>query len=947
MSTIEQVQTGNTQSCWQVSGTPSIGFYRKLHAYLKSLPNLSNVVIGKLYSAVDPNFKEKGSRPDNLYRFVQNVVTSKRESSDPMVYSIFPVKSTSTTLQECLQQIEELKSECTDLREKVEASRAEFNAIKYRLHDVTNERECLKKRAELSRARVKKLKGKNEQLEAHCAQVEMENLELQSEEEPCSSDSDTNSETCDDAESTLQSIIGHHKFSPELRKLYYRLLADQVPVSKIASIIQSVLKCFNPSIDVEKLRLPKKTCVSYMRKEELKTICDSHKANIICSDARKGKGIFLNTDGTTKLQKKLYGIVANDMVIGVNEVPDGRAVSAVNEISREFEKLRRIAEMLGLPNATSINWTLVKSSSSDSAASQKYFNKLVEEKRQEDEVKFGPAVCTQDTLDLVKTFCSLHLGVNLRKAFLSGTTETEQDEQHHVHMVDTFVYEFCKLFGKTGVPEYACGSLAFPDFLNLKLSTCSTESKQHAYYLACTKVKLNRQVGNRYFVSAANAAKILFLKEAAIEFLEFTGKDRTGNKLERDVFTKLHDYSELAQLQADSLMYYHIYADVLMLSKSTDLDLSVLSMNQHYLELDTFLSEIVETNAAIVFNPEHSVFKSEERLYGTDAKVNHRLKSDSHVYRKLFAKIETGCEQLLIRGAIQMRQKLVSYAKEQLPGGCYWDPDEAVKKILQNIKPSNDVCESILGHNDYLTTAVPNLHQITRSNLVQVKRNETLKWLSSLPDDEQSEIVDLAVKQRRFVTRECNEDIKSRAELRQQRMLQENAKRLAKELKVREQREKLCQCHLITSSDELIEELLAIEKEATSVGQRKNKKVQLLKTQIQIRRKVLCQTVPIVFTNHRKQRPVQDIVKELCDFLDQNTVPTEFECFVKNPTSLVGRNVKHRFLDETANTLTWYTGTVVEYSCQDKTHCLKYDGESEYCHFDLIIDMILGDLIIL
>lgn len=133
---------------------------------------------------------------------------------------------------------------------------------------------------------------------------------------------------------------------------------------------------------------------------------------------------------------------------------------------------------------------------------------------------------------------------------------------------------------------------------------------------------------------------------------------------------------------------------------------------------------------------------------------------------------------------------------------------------MHNIKPSNDVCKSILGHNDYVTTADPNLHQITCSNLVQVKRNETLKWLSSLLDDEQSGIVDLAVKRRRFVTRECKEDIKSRAELRQQRMLQENAKRLTK---------KLCQYHLITSSDDLIEELLAIEKEATGIGQKKQK----------------------------------------------------------------------------------------------------------------------------
>ena len=68
-------------------------------------------------------------------------------------------------------------------------------------------------------------------------------------------------------------------------------------------------------MNVEELRLPKKTCASYMRKEELKIINDAHKVHIICTDANKGKGIYLNTDGTTKQQKKLGGVVANDMVL--------------------------------------------------------------------------------------------------------------------------------------------------------------------------------------------------------------------------------------------------------------------------------------------------------------------------------------------------------------------------------------------------------------------------------------------------------------------------------------------------------------------------------------------------------------------------------------------------------------------------------------------------------
>ena len=44
-----------------------------------------------------------------------------------------------------------------------------------------------------------------------------------------------------------------------------------------------------------------------------------------------------------------------------------------------------------------------------------------------------------------------------------------------------------------------------------------------------------------------------------------------------------------------------------MLSKSNDLGLSVLSMNQHYLELHTYLSKI-ETSPEIVFEQNYPCF---------------------------------------------------------------------------------------------------------------------------------------------------------------------------------------------------------------------------------------------------------------------------------------------------------------------------------------------------
>ena len=244
-----------------------------------------------------------------------------------------------------------------------------------------------------------------------------------------------------------------------------------------------------------------------------------------------------------------------------------------------------------------------------------------------------------------------------------------------------------------------------------------------------------------------------------------------------------------------------------------------------------------------------------------------------------------------MKGASKMKEKLSSYAADQLPGGCYWEPDQQVQDILRELKPSNDVCESVLGLNDYLTSAIPNLHQMARSNLVQVKKNHTLKWLSNLPESEQSVIVDLAVKQRRFVIKEYQNEAKMRSQQRQKKMFEENAKRVALRKKLCEEREKLSQSHLITSSDELREELHAIDQESMSSAKKK-KKLELVRTQVRIRKKVLCQTLPIVFTTNRKQRPLMDITMELCDFIDKSTLP---ESFIQNPNSLVGKKVEHRF----------------------------------------------------
>ena len=41
-----------------------------------------------------------------------------------------------------------------------------------------------------------------------------------------------------------------------------------------------------------------------------------------------------------------------------------------------------------------------------------------------------------------------------------------------------------------------------------------------------------------------------------------------------------------------------------------------------------------------------------------------------------------------------------------------------------------------------------------------------------------------------------------------------------------------------------------------------------------------------------------------------------------------------------------YTGSVVDYDYDTKTHKVLYDGEENYYYFDLTMDIINGDLII-
>lgn len=70
---------------------------------------------------------------------------------------------------------------------------------------------------------------------------------------------------------------------------------------------------------------------------------------------------------------------------------------------------------------------------------------------------------------------------------------------------------------------------------------------------------------------------------------------------------------------------------------------------------------------------------------------------------------------------------------------------------------------------------VPNLHQMSHSNLVQLKKKKTMTWLSQLPNEKQTAVIDMAVKQRQQVKQAYNKEQTARVEHRKQAMIEEHS----------------------------------------------------------------------------------------------------------------------------------------------------------------------------
>ena len=206
------------------------------------------------------------------------------------------------------------------------------------------------------------------------------------------------------------------------------------------------------------------------------------------------------------------------------------------------------------------------------------------------------------------------LGVNLRMAQVNGFNKIAPGNS-----IDSVVHAICKLLGHLGSnPEYGKGVVTFPAALE---DVGDTDEERSEALKEALGVRLDRQVGSRYFITSRNAGRIFYLRDLALQFVNNLNLAKELNGLEKEVQQSLQDTTKLALLKADALFFDKIYADLMMLLKSNKLGKKLLDMNKHYLELLHYLEEISK-HPRLILDPSHHVFPSEPKLYN-NSQTNH------------------------------------------------------------------------------------------------------------------------------------------------------------------------------------------------------------------------------------------------------------------------------------------------------------------------------------
>ena len=518
------------------------------------------------------------------------------------------------------------------------------------------------------------------------------------------------------------------------------------------------------------------------------------------------------------------GVGGDQYSLGMREVLSGTAQATLDHYVQIVDDIQRVS---GTKDAAMKITAAIKNTMSDRHIVQKTFNDLLRQYR----AQVLPAVVTgwrdisdddkQAMSSMHNLFCGMHYVVNMAET----------------------VSEALKLYEKL----YLNGGLAGAALLAQNPAKNSTEagavrlirtackalerhgSEQSGYpedfaaFLAShgvSRVPLDSFRGNRFNILFHNAAGLYFLRNHASSFLSSVF-DRP-NLLLQAVAADLKEPLFLAGVRALGLIDKHLSSPLWKLLENKTV--SILGMNDRYTNLYTFLSTPGHaagfmTGESVPF-PGVAVDKDDKWI-----ELVTPCSSDSEtevVLEALFASLSSLTRRLL---------------HDHLPGGKLHSPSASLQAETVNVAKTNTVSERDFAMLDRMMREKPNASTAAIEGMILYANNKTAAWLEGHSASDRDQLFQKA--------RELSPSMYQIFRLRRRDMISARAAALQRKQKeLAEKRKKAMEKKEELSADIAKDGLWQTQQDIESGLQScpsESSRIQKLKTQLNFRKKVLCQ----------------------------------------------------------------------------------------------------------
>lgn len=695
------------------------------------------------------------------------------------------------------------------------------------------------------------------------------------------------------------------RYNYKCQMCVYELLNHNVSVSKLSSVIETVLKL----TDHKCKKLPSKSTIIEMNVQRL-ALSQRHIGEVFS----KKESSTLLTDETSKKGVKYMGYEGSDRdgklwVLGMREIETKSAADTLKVFKEILSDIDQVSTSSENENSKLILKHIV-ATMSDRAATEVKFNTLLQDYK----TSLLPVIIENfETLSPVEQnsisklghfFCGLHALVHFADTCQKAILETEKGffdggvvpifDKHFLNSTESGTLRLIRTASKA----FAAGADEKSGCFGPFVTFVDTFLKEHML----KSVPLQPFRGARFNILFSNAAAVYFLHKQMLLFLQKYGAE---NRLLKSVLQDLETPEFIAGSKALGLICYFITSPLWTLIEAKTVN--ILDMNVHYNNLLLFLESFDDSNIDEFINGNKLVF-GEDTYVKRDCILDNLLQPSPYdnlviVYlRIIFPALSLLCRHLF---------------KDHLPGGILAQldiNDQELRNKYRSVPKSSKYAESVFGLLDYILRQKPNVTTLASEAYILFAQNKTLGWLESKGEQDQENILRDARKHAKLLHQKFKER-KSSIQAERQKSLDDKIKKREQEIRNRIKRLEGYTTNMIDFG--LWQTVSQVDEQLQSYSSN-HEKIAGLKAQINFRQFVLKQGADKEYyklskVEHGKRKLLT--VPELANNV-KKLVQSASESVNNSSTDgqniLVNRRVKLKFKGDTESSeLVWYTGKVI------------------------------------